>query len=97
MKTECGFCGGPLPCLTHSQGQTTAWIDEHNRLHYAECSQPQSDEASQAYQRGWDDCLMKVFQVLGEKFPLPAALPSAADLRAANFASPHPSGEGDRP
>ncbi|MBR0913142.1 hypothetical protein [Bradyrhizobium japonicum] len=48
--------------------------------------QPQSEEASRAYQRGWDDCLMRVYQVLGEKFTLPKGLPSAADERMANKA-----------
>lgn len=61
---------------------------------YQGYQQPQSEEAQRVYQRGWDDCLLRVYQVLGEKFTLPKGLPSAADDRLANKASSVTNGEG---
>jgi hypothetical protein len=31
-------------------------------------------ERQRAYQQGWDDCLYRVYQVLGERFTLPTAI-----------------------
>lgn len=50
----------------------------------AERQRPKSEESERAYRRGWDDCLLRVYQVLGEKFTLPSGLPGAADNRATN-------------
>jgi len=48
----------------------------------AERQRSQSEEASRAYQKGWDDCLLRIYEVLGEKFTLPGGLSGQANIAA---------------